>query len=394
MRHFAHLTDAERDELFVVPPRPFDAASPASILGPALGAVLYTPAHRAGLADAILGGRFGGLTTMVLCLEDAVADDELAGAEAGCMSLLQRLAAAADEQRPGHENIPLLFLRVRSPEHLTALLPRILEHVGVLAGFSLPKFNAARGARFLEILHNAPTHRHLWAMPILESQEIIHRESRLDELLQVLQVVEEHRDRVLCLRIGGTDLSGLFGLRRSSDHTLYDLAVVRDCIADIVNVFGRASRGHTISGPVWEYFAPDRRLLKPQLRLTPFRDEAGPWGEMLREVIIDRALDGLLREVLLDAANGLVGKTVIHPSHVAPVHALTTVTEEEYSDAQQILASPGGAFRSASGERMNEAGPHAAWAQRVLARAQTYGVLRQGHNYVSLLEATAMVARV
>ena len=51
-----------------------------------------------------------------------------------------------------------------------------------------------------------------------------------------------------------TDLSGLFGLRRPHDSTIWDIAVVRDVIADIVNVFGRAGDGLSISGAVWEYY--------------------------------------------------------------------------------------------------------------------------------------------
>ena len=44
-------------------------------------------------------------------------------------------------------------------------------------------------------------------------------------------------------------------------------------------------------------------------------------------------MDGLLREIELDRANGLLGKTCIHPSHVLPVHALSVVSHEEFSDA-------------------------------------------------------------
>ena len=51
-----------------------------------------------------------------------------------------------------------------------------------------------------------------------------------------------YRDLVPCMRIGATDLSGLWGLRRSRDFTVYDLAAVRDVIADVVNVFGRVRR--------------------------------------------------------------------------------------------------------------------------------------------------------
>ena len=34
------------------------------------------------------------------------------------------------------------------------------------------------------------------------------------------------------------------------------------------------------------------------------------------ESIVNPEIDGLLREVILDKANGFVGRTVIHPTHV------------------------------------------------------------------------------
>ena len=100
-------------------------------------------------------------------------------------------------------------------------------------------------------------------------------------------------------------------------------------------------------------------------------------------------LDGLIREVELDRANGLTGKTVIHPSHVAAVHALSVVSHEEYTDACDVLAEGGrgGASASTFGNKMNESKPHAAWAHRTLLRAGVFGVVREGVSFVDLLGA-------
>ena len=69
--------------------------------------------------------------------------------------------------------------------------------------------------------------------------------------------------------------------------------------------------------------------------------------EELRDALIEHDLDGLLREIELDRANGLLGKTCIHPSHVLPVHALSVVSHEEFSDAQDILRPErGGSIQS------------------------------------------------
>ena len=94
---------------------------------------------------------------------------------------------------------------------------------------------------------------------------------------------------------------------------------------------------------------------------------------------------------MLDRANGLIGKTVIHPSHVPVVHALSVVTHEEYGDALGVLAAEaggGGVPRSAYRNKMNEANPHRAWARA--AAAARRGVRRgrpRTSTFVDLLAA-------
>ena len=88
---------------------------------------------------------------------------------------------------------------------------------------------------------------------------------------------------------------------------------------------------------VWEYFIGGERVIKPQLRQTPFEESHGKMGHRMRKKIIHEYIDGLLYEVVLDKANGLWGKTIIHPSHIIPVQSLYAVTHEEYLDAISIL---------------------------------------------------------
>jgi citrate lyase beta subunit len=221
---------------------------------------------------------------------------------------------------------------------------------------------------------------------VLESPELAHAESRLASLLAVRDLLAAHREHVLAVRIGATDLSGAFGLRRSRELTVYDIRPVADVIADIVNVFGRADgTGYVVTGPVWEYFPSPERMFKPQLRQSPFIEHE---ERALRASLIAHDLDGLIREVVLDRANGLSGKTVIHPSHVAAVHALSVVTHEEYQDALDVLGrTDGGAAASAFRNKMNESKPHAAWATRIVERARVFGVTRPETSFVDLLGA-------
>ncbi|GAA4847335.1 HpcH/HpaI aldolase/citrate lyase family protein [Kitasatospora terrestris] len=387
MRHFGHLSDDVRSRLFLKQPVAFDRESDAAVLSTALGATLYSPATRPGLAQDIRKQSARGVVSMVLCLEDAIADHEVPSAEANLVAQLGELAADA----PGTE-LPLLFVRVRAAEQITDLAVRLGPAIRLLTGFVLPKFTEESGGVFLEALTAAEerTGRRLFAMPVLESPELAHLESRRDQLFGIARVLDKHRGRILAVRLGVTDLCSAYGLRRSPDLTAYDVALVAGVIGDVVNVLGRADgTGYTVTGPVWEYFPVQERMFKPQLRRTPFA-EASPPADGLRQRIIAHDLDGLIREIELDRANGLLGKTCIHPSHVPAVHALSVVTHEEYSDAQDILQQHqdgGGVLRSSYTNKMNEAKPHRAWAERVLLRAEVFGVAREDVSFAELLSA-------
>ncbi|MGC4946021.1 HpcH/HpaI aldolase/citrate lyase family protein [Streptomyces sp. DT224] len=383
MRHFGHIAAAAKGGLFFQEPCAFDADSPAPLLSAALGATLYSPATRPRLADDIvkLAGR--GVVSMVLCLEDSIDDSEVPGAEENLVRQFADLDARAIEP-------PLLFIRVREPEQITDLVRRLGASVRLLSGFVLPKFTRARGMPFMEALTKAEAAagRRLFAMPVLESPELLHLETRRETLRGIAETVTAHRDRVLALRLGVTDFCSAYGLRRSPDMTAYDVGIVAHVIADVVNVLGRADgTGFTVTGPVWEYFPRQERMFKPQLRNSPFQENR---AEALRTALIAHDLDGLLREIDLDRANGLLGKTCIHPSHVAPVHALSVVSHEEFSDAQDILRPErdgGGVLRSAYTNKMNEVKPHRAWAERTLIRAKVFGVAREDVGFVDLLAA-------
>ncbi|MFE9603403.1 HpcH/HpaI aldolase/citrate lyase family protein [Streptomyces hokutonensis] len=384
MRHFGHIAPEVRQRLFFQEPCEFDADSPARLLAAALGATLYSPATRPHLADDIvkLAGR--GVVSMVLCLEDSIGDEDVPAAEENLVQQFIELAA-----RPGVE-LPLLFVRVRVPEQIPDLVRRMGPAVRNLSGFVMPKFTEERGMPFLEAMAAAEVssgHR-LFGMPVLESPELLYRESRVETLEGISRAVDKYRDRVLALRLGVTDFCSSYGLRRASDMTAYDVQIVASVIADVVNMLGRADgTGFTVTGPVWEYFRVQERMFKPQLRRSPFLEGQ---AEELREALIEHAMDGLLREIALDQANGLMGKTCIHPTHVLPVHALSVVSHEEFCDAQDILRPErggGGVLRSAYTNKMNEVKPHRAWAERTMLRAEIFGVAREDVGFVELLAA-------
>jgi citrate lyase beta subunit len=392
MRHFQHLREGQAAMLFHRIPAEFTRDSPPEQLGVALGATLYAPAIRPHLAEDLARCHRDGLMSLVCCLEDAIRDDEVDEAE---VNLAYQLRRFADPTEHGDlPDGPLLFIRVRHPDQIYRMAERLGDALRVVSGFVLPKFRPDEsGHAGVRAVHDiaAAAALPIYAMPVLESPEVAHAETRLDTLLQIRDLLDRFRDRVLAVRVGVTDLCGWYGLRRPAELTAWDLGLISHALTDIINVMARRDRGgYVISGPVWEYFTGGERVLKPLLRESPFADH-DPNGRILRRKLVRDALDGLIREILLDRANGLTGKTIIHPSHAAAVHALSVVSHEEYSDAVAIAADSsagGGVLRSAYANKMNEVRPHYAWAQLTLVRAQMFGVAAEGVTFVDFLDAS------
>jgi len=385
VQHFAHLEPAARQRLFQRVPEVVSRDSDRELRAVALGATLYSPADRPALAGDIAKLAAQGVCSHVLCLEDAVADDQLEAAEANLVVQLRRYAEAGggDSQ---------LFVRVRMPDQIPALLTRLGPAAEVLTGFVLPKFTAPVGRKYLDTLTaiRGPIAEKLLVMPVIESPEVVHQETRTEVLHDIARLLQAHRERVLAVRVGATDLCGVLGLRRDRELSIYDLHPIAGVLADIVGMLGRADgTGFVVTGPVWEYFSGHPRLFKPLLRTTPFAEQE---VLRLRSDLLAHDLDGLIREIVLDKANGMTGKTVIHPSHVHAVHALLAVTAEEYADAKDILdpaAAQGGVRRSHYNNKMNEVKPHRAWAHRTLLRSRVFGVTRAGVSMVDLLDLGA-----
>lgn len=383
MRHFQTLSD--EPDLFLHPPEDVRRDTDPELRAVALGATLYTPGIRPDLVRDVSRQAAAGAGAVVLCVEDSVADADLPEAEQHVIDALHTLSTH-DEA-----TLPQLFVRVRTPEHLTDVLGRCSDAaLGVLSGVVLPKFEnpGDAGLAWFDALDavNArldDTHR-LLVMPILESPRIIRRETRTRALADIRRLLLDRRRDVLAVRIGATDLSSVFGLRRPVDLTVYDVQVLASVIGDVVNVLGRSQGGFVVTGTVWEHFPDAERMFRPRLRTTPF-EQAGDLA-LRRRLLLD-GFDGLLREVSLDRANGLIGKTVIHPRHVPVVNALSVVSHEEFADASDVLATDGGGVAASRyRNKMNEMKPHHFWAERTLLRARAFGVAAPDVGFVDLLE--------
>lgn len=364
---------------FVMAPVDFNKYTDRSLLQYCLGATMYMPGTK-DFAKAIIEKKYPGLTSMVMCFEDACKEEDVPTAEQNCIHVLETLKQEVEAGILKYEDIPLIFFRVRNVEqfkHFATLLKP--EHIKYITGFNFPKFNSLNAAAYIDHLVdlNHQFGEVVYGMPIIEDARVAYKESRLDELIAIKRVMDQNKDLVLNIRVGGTDFSSCFGVRRGINYTIYDIMTVSDCLLDILNVFTR-NNDYTVSGPVWEYFKVNKSM--KDMKELPVIDLQQTI--LKRKAIVNDAVDGLMRELMLDQANGFMGKTCIHPSHLNYINGMLAVTKDEYDDAYQIQHTSGGVIKGTKG--MNEIGPHKAWAERIMMRAKAYGVIENDASYIKL----------
>ena len=367
---------------FVHEPLEFNKFTEISLLQYCLGATLYMPGTKS-VTKKVLTHSLGGLTSMVMCFEDAIPEEMLPQAESNVLRHLDDLAQALSRGSISHDDIPLTFLRVRNTEQFISFSERLSPaQAQVLSGFVFPKFYSSNAHIYLDhlVALNEKLSTTLYGMPILEGHELAFLETRYAELQKLKELLDPYQKYVLNIRVGGADFSSLFGVRRNINTSIYNIMTVRDCLSDILNFFNRANEGYTVSAPVWEYF-----LANVQEDITHLLGVNIHKSLLNPNTIINPAVDGLLREVAQDTSNGFVGKTIIHPSHLRFVNAMQAVTREEYEDATQILSATGGVVKSLKANKMNEINPHRNWAKKINLRARAYGVIEDESHFLKLM---------
>ena len=369
-----------RDFNFVKAPMEFNKYTERNILQYCLGATLYMPGTK-DIKDKIVNHQLD-VTSFVMCCEDAIKEEDLPAAEQNILDHMDFFADQIEQGKLSHDDIPLIFVRVRNPEQFISFSKRLTKkQASVLTGFNFPKFNSKNALGVLRTLVEVNNRLGviLYGMPILEGPEVAFKETREQELLLLRNILEPYKDLILNIRVGGTDMSSLFGVRRGINSTIYDIMPVRDALSDVLNFFNRYC-DYSVSAAVWEYF----RAYKDD-DIDDVIKQNFHHALVKGQDIVNPAIDGLLKEVMLDRANGFVGKTIIHPTHAKFVNAMFTVVEEEYNDAIQILNTSGGVIKSEGGGKMNEIGPHHRWAEKIVARAKVYGVVKNEDSVLNLV---------
>ncbi|MEF3107655.1 HpcH/HpaI aldolase/citrate lyase family protein [Raoultella sp. WB_B2P2-3] len=291
-----------------------------------LGATLYMPATRSDLVEVVLDGKIPGLRSLVVCLEDAVSEHDVPLALQNLSLFLQRLNDAKSPH--GDDEWPLVFIRPRHPD-MGRLLTANMD-LSVVDGFVLPKFTRSTLPVWWDIMADTG----LTMMPTLETEEVYD----VLKMQALASELSDHacRERIIALRIGGNDLMNVISLRRPRDLTLYDTPMGY-VIKMLVSVF--APRDFALTAPVCEH-------------------------------IDDNGI--MARELAMDIAHGLVGKTAIHPDQISVIEGALKVSPGEHSDALRILNSTQAVFKSQGA--MCEPATHRRWAHGILARGQVYGL--------------------
>lgn len=295
-----------------------------------LGASLYVPALNPA-ASALAYGQNPDLRSIVICLEDAVRDDQVDLALLGLRRILADFARRA----------PLIHVYVR-PRNVEMLI-QISRYPGIdrVAGFVLPKVTTRSLPTWLSALMH-DSHR---IMPTIEGEEAFDRNA----LARLCDQLRPYTERVTAIRIGGNDILGLLGIRRSRRRTAYD-GPLGNVIRDIVGTF--VPNGFSIAAPVFEHFS------------SP---------------------DILRQEVEQDIEHGLLTKTAIHPSQIDVIHGLYRPSALEMADARAILDKDAPAVFGLNGS-MGEPTTQSRWAGTIIKRAQVHGVADQ------VRDADALVA--
>lgn len=359
MKYFNYIEKKELDRIFYKKPHEFDKNSDKEILKYGLGAFLYIPANKYNQIYKSVINQDNQPKPLAICLEDAIGKF---GEEQAIESLELVLEDLSKKVFYKLEKLPLIFIRVKDINQLKKIKNILIKNKEFLTGIIIPKANAVLLKAFVKILDSFELNN-LYIIPIIESSYFIYKEIKEDYFKEMYKSVLNHKERVLGIRIGLTDVLGMYGIRRKREFCIYDNLIATSFIEDIINYLNRDELDIPISAGVSELFNMD--------------------DDKIKELYI--------KEIKLDKYHGFVGKTVIHPKQIEIVQALSTVTYEDYMDAKEIIEnynSEVGVHKGSNGDRMNEYKPHYKWAKKIMKLSYIYGVLKEGVDYNELIKSS------
>lgn len=301
-----------------------------------LGAVLYMPGNHQNLKNIINNSKieYTSINSLVMDLEDALDNEYLDMAYANITALIPNLL----------ESNKYIFIRIKDEQDIDRLqLKNPIIHNGnryenileIISGVVVPKINLERIDKIFTKLEKLNIK---FVMPIIESNYELNELKEMKKHIQ--NKYKEINNKILCIRIGSTDILSEYHLRRNKKNIIYDFLHIKNAISNILNVF---SKDYNISGTVYEYFDDDMTTLS--------------------------------NEIEMDILNGMYAKTTIHPKQVYHINENYKVTQKDVNSANTIL-NPNitAVSKSIDNDRMEEKLPHFNWAKVIKLREEIYGI--------------------
>ena len=313
-----------------------------SLIHYSVGALLYTPATNTKIIKTLKKESFPKPFSLAFCLEDTIKEEHIEIAE---KQLLKTLSCICEERKKYNFFIPNIFIRIRNPQQLSFLYPKLKIFSDIVTGFIFPKISLKNVKEYVNMVIelNSSSEKSFFVMPIIEDSSIVALDKRIENLYSLKENLSLIEKYILNIRVGGNDLCNVFGIRRKSDETIYDILPIANILSDIITIFGT---DYIVSAPVWEYYDGEN------------------WD------------GGLKNEIKKDILSGFIGKTIIHPKQIEIVNNAYKVSAKDYADAKSIIGwdNLNLVSSSANKERMNEYNVHYNWAVNILYLAEIYGV--------------------
>jgi len=281
-----------------------------------MGATLYVPATHKHLFNVVIDNIYPHLKSVVICLEDSIAEDEVQDA----MIRVEELLKIYQRKEL------LVFLRPRNIENLKKILE--LKHIKRVDGFVLPKITVNNLPTYLHLLINKDFH----LMPTLETIDVFN----FNNLTIIRNMLDPFKDEIICIRVGGEDILNILHIRRTTTKTIYEYMPFNLIYSTIINIFKPCK--YQVSAPVFNSF---------------------------------KESDILIKELAEDTALGIFNKTIINPSQIDIIHNAYKVLNNDYIIAKELLNTTQ-AIISYNGS-MYEKSTHLNWAKNIIRRENIYG---------------------
>lgn len=282
----------------------------------ALGATLFLPAIHKDLEVIVSGEKYPNLRSVVVDTEDALSEGDI----------LEALRCIGTMLIHFKQTALYVFLRPRNIKTLEAFLR--YKNIELLDGFILPKFSLDNADEYLNLL--APT-RHNF-MPSIEGSELFEQ----SKLLELREKLLPHKEKIILIRFGLEDMLRQLQMRRECEDSIFDFSVTNGVLGNFLAIF--KSKGFSISGGVYPCFKDG---------------------------------DGFIKDVRRDMKEGLVSKTIIHPSQIEPINDLYKVRQKEYEESLEILKSSQQVFNQ--NNKMAEKTTMTPYAEKIILREKYYG---------------------